>query len=347
MKLLQYPQITALLLERDYAMPRASEKSLIYLSLRPIILGFVLACCAVSVKAQGDDFSVSGYEGSTLIGKYQSNYTAYLVAEGPLAYSEFPKKSTPEGALECFLYKGPSGRTALEVFRNYEQQLKKSGLTILFSCSDNTCVDGGYQNFFTALYGSTGNRVEERKTFRNEATNIYSGRYYLSAIRKGEESNKYVTVGVATVDNVIYTFVDILTEKLMETNKVKITADNIQKEIKEQGKIAIYETLFETGKATLLPSAASIINEMYAYIKANPSKNFYVVGHTDDTGNLEANMTLSLQRAQSLTNELIKKGVPARQLTARGVGPLAPVSANKTDAGKQRNRRVELVERLN
>lgn len=105
----------------------------------------------------------------------------------------------------------------------------------------------------------------------------------------------------------VYTFVDILTEKLMETDKVKITAENIQKEIKEQGKIAIYETLFETGKATLLPSAANTINEMYTYIKANPTKNFYVVGHTDDTGNFEANMALSLQRAQSLTNELIKK----------------------------------------
>ena len=71
-----------------------------------------------------------------------------------------------------------------------------------------------------------------------------------------------------------------------------------------------------------------------------------MVGHTDDTGNFDANMTLSLQRAQRLTDELIKKGATAQQLTPKGVGPLAPVGTNQTEEGKQRNRRVELVERL-
>ncbi len=297
--------------------------------------------------AQGESLTINGYEGSTLIGQYTSNYVQYHVAEGPLTREGFQKKSTPEGSLECFLYRGPSGRTALEVFRNYEQQLKKSGLNILFSCTDNSCLQGTYSGFFISIYGSTHNNVEKRNTFpAKEITNIYSGQHYVSALWKGTETNKYVTIGIATVDDVIYTYIDILTQKNMDTDMVKITANYIRDEISKQGKVVIYETLFETGKSTLMPTAAAVINEMLSYIRANPTKNFYVVGHTDDTGDFEANMTLSMQRAQRLTDELIKKGATARQLTPKGVGPLAPVGTNQTEAGKQRNRRVELVERL-
>ncbi|NJL14448.1 MAG: OmpA family protein [Microscillaceae bacterium] len=326
---------------------RGGKDQSFYKALICIFLSFGMVCHTLSSQAQSEKLSISGYQGSTLIGQYQSNYVQYHVAEGPLSYGEFPKKSSPEGALECFLYEGPSGRTALEVFRNYEQQLKKSGLIILFNCSDNKCLDGGFQNFFTTIYGATYNKIEERNTFPAKAiTNIYSGSHYLSALLKGLESSKYVTIGVANVNDVIYTYIDILTQKNMDTDMVKITAEYINNQINEQGKVAIYETLFETGKSTLLPTATGIINEMFSYIKVNPTKNFYVVGHTDDTGDFDANMNLSLERAQRIANELIKKGVPARQLTAKGVGPLAPTSTNQTDVGKQRNRRVELVERL-
>ncbi|MCW5924482.1 MAG: OmpA family protein [Saprospiraceae bacterium] len=312
-----------------------------------LLFSLGLFLIAIPLQAQNEKLTISGYEGSNLIGQYQSNYVQYLIAEGPLSYGEFPKKSTPEGALECFLYKGPSGRTALEVFRNYEQQLKKSGLSILFSCSDRSCNDGGFQNFFITIYGSENNKVESRSTFPSkEITKIYSGKYYLSAVLKGTESNKYVTIGVADVDNTIYTYIDILTEKSMDADMVKITAEYIKNQIKAEGKVVIYEALFETGKSTLLPSATGIIDEMFSYIKANPTKNFYIVGHTDDTGDFDANMTLSIQRAQKIADELIKKGVSARQITAKGVGPLAPIRTNQTDEGKQRNRRVELVERL-
>ena len=312
-----------------------------------LLLCFALLYGVNITYAQSDNLTISGYQGSTLIGKYQSNYVQYLVAEGPLTREGFLKKSTPEGELECFLYRGPAGRTALEVFRNYEQQLKKSGLGILFSCSDSKCLQDTYSGFFITLYGSTHNKVEKRNTFpAKEITNIYSGQHYVSALWKGTESNKYVTIGIATDNDVVYAYIDILTEKNMDTDMVEITANYIRDEIKKQGKVVIYETLFESGKSILMPSAATIINEMLAYIRANPPKTFYVVGHTDDTGNFDSNMTLSLQRAQRLTDELIKKGASAQQLTPKGVGPLAPVGTNQTEEGKQRNRRVELVERL-
>jgi len=71
----------------------------------------------------------------------------------------------------------------------------------------------------------------------------------------------------------------------------------------------------------------------------------HVVGHTDNVGALAGNMTLSKQRADAVAGALVSKyTVVASRLQASGVGPLAPVAANKTDDGRARNRRVELVE---
>jgi OmpA-OmpF porin, OOP family len=70
-----------------------------------------------------------------------------------------------------------------------------------------------------------------------------------------------------------------------------------------------------------------------------------VVGHTDNVGTIDANMKLSQARATAVVAALTSKyGITAIRLKAYGVGPLAPVAGNKTDDGKAKNRRVELVE---
>ena len=81
-------------------------------------------------------------------------------------------------------------------------------------------------------------------------------------------------------------------------------------------------------------------------LKAKDNLNVYVVGHTDMTGDFDHNMNLSENRAKSVVDALVKDyGISAKRLIGKGVGPLSPVSTNKTDEGKQLNRRVELVER--
>lgn len=72
----------------------------------------------------------------------------------------------------------------------------------------------------------------------------------------------------------------------------------------------------------------------------------YVVGHTDDQGSLSNNMTLSNARAATVKTLVTKYKINNRRLSSFGVWPYAPVSTNSTDAGKEKNRRVELVKRL-
>ena len=94
----------------------------------------------------------------------------------------------------------------------------------------------------------------------------------------------------------------------------------------------------------LKPESETALKEIAKLLQDDPGLQVHVVGHTDNVGGLEANMKLSLDRANAVVRDLTaKRGIAASRLKAGGVGPLAPVAANDTDAGKAKNRRVELV----
>jgi outer membrane protein OmpA-like peptidoglycan-associated protein len=137
-----------------------------------------------------------------------------------------------------------------------------------------------------------------------------------------------------------------ITSVEVETMKQEILATDIAAALQSAGKIAVYGILFETGSATLNPASATAIAEIATFLMSNPAVRVFVVGHTDNTGDYNANLALSKNRAAGVTKALITKhGIAATRLTAEGVGPLSPVSTNDTEAGRQLNRRVEVVAR--
>ena len=82
-------------------------------------------------------------------------------------------------------------------------------------------------------------------------------------------------------------------------------------------------------------------------LKMDSSLSIYVVGHTDDTGDFEANMALSKARAEAIAEELIKNhGVAGDRLSPQGAGPLAPIATNMNEEGRAKNRRVALVQKM-
>jgi OmpA-OmpF porin, OOP family len=110
------------------------------------------------------------------------------------------------------------------------------------------------------------------------------------------------------------------------------------------GKIALYGIYFDTNQATLKPESDATLAEIAKLLQADPALKLHVVGHTDNVGGLAANMDLSKRRAASVTASLVQThGVNASRLSPNGVSYLAPVASNATDAGRAKNRRVELV----
>jgi len=85
---------------------------------------------------------------------------------------------------------------------------------------------------------------------------------------------------------------------------------------------------------------------MAKLLKSRPALNFFIVGHTDNTGTFEHNLRLSMDRATSVVDALAgKHGIAAARLKPYGMASLAPVASNNTEDGKAKNRRVELVEK--
>ena len=103
------------------------------------------------------------------------------------------------------------------------------------------------------------------------------------------------------------------------------------------------DVLFDTGKFTLRPGAREKLAKVSGIILGHPGLRLEVEGHTDSVGGDEYNQQLSEQRAASVQSYLVQQGIAAASVTAKGFGKTQPVTTNDNAAGRQQNRRVELV----
>ncbi len=99
---------------------------------------------------------------------------------------------------------------------------------------------------------------------------------------------------------------------------------------------------FDTGKSTIKTVSFSILDNVAELLVLKPTMKIEIAGHTDSDGDDSANLLLSQQRADAVKQYLIKKGIAANRMTAKGYGESRPAADNATTAGKQQNRRTEI-----
>jgi OOP family OmpA-OmpF porin len=107
--------------------------------------------------------------------------------------------------------------------------------------------------------------------------------------------------------------------------------------------ITLGDVLFEFGKADLKPGSVRGLDPLVSFLREYPERNLLIEGHTDSIGSDASNMVLSQRRADSVTDALAVAGVDRARITARGLSQPYPVASNNTPAGRQQNRRVELI----
>ena len=139
--------------------------------------------------------------------------------------------------------------------------------------------------------------------------------------------------------------VDIVETKPMTARMSTVKAEDITDSIAKTGRVAIYGVYFDMDKADLKPESKDALAEMAKAIQAaGAGKKFLIVGHTDNQGAFEHNQTLSARRARAVTEALAKDyGLPTASIVPVGVGMAAPVAPNSDEAGRAKNRRVEIV----
>lgn len=121
----------------------------------------------------------------------------------------------------------------------------------------------------------------------------------------------------------------------------EITANEMLEKLNSGNTLTLYIN-FETAKSTIKSESTKIVDEIYTMLKENPTIKISIEGHTDNAGNKTANQTLSQQRAASVKQALIDKGIAANRITATGFGQEKPIADNESEDGKARNRRVEI-----
>ena len=137
----------------------------------------------------------------------------------------------------------------------------------------------------------------------------------------------------------------IVVEREVMKQDVTVDAAAMATSIADTGSVAIYGINFDTASSVIKPDSGPAIDEIIKLLTNNPALKVGIVGHTDMVGDATSNMRLSQARAQSVITDLVSRhAIAAARLVAFGAGPWAPLASNKTDDGRAKNRRVELVE---
>ena len=264
---------------------------------------------------------ITAYEGSYIESQEVKEFDEQQLVISQVQQDGTVKTKKLEGKVTKIDYRDPDNRSSLERMRNYEDALKKGGFEIIYNCNKEEC----------------GPEIQL------ESIGYFPPERYLTAFLKRDEGNVWIGVFVSEGP---WTKIRVVEEKPMETGLVKVTADILKINILKDGHMAVYGIFFDTGKSNIKPESLETLTEIAALLKNNTSLQIYVVGHTDNVGNLKDNMELSQKRAEAVVNELITKyKVSSTSLQAQGVGPLAPVATNDTKEGKELNRRVEIVKK--
>ncbi|MEO0275701.1 MAG: DUF4892 domain-containing protein [candidate division WOR-3 bacterium] len=304
------------------------KEKILKLMLYIISLPFFLY--AQDIPGSKDHPIISRYPGSYIYYYDQKEFDEFEILFGPVKiyqgedYVKRAKKEKIEGKVTKIGYEAPKNRSVFEVFKNYEEALKKANFNIFYIANGK---DLSISDFLSPYFPLRPGWSESKS-------------FYLSA--KDKTGNVIISVCVMPGWGGPVILLGIVEKKEMETGL--ITAKDIYEKLKTEGHIAIYGIYFGFDKADIKPESEPTLKEIARFLRENPEIKVYIVGHTDNVGKLDYNMELSRKRAENVVKELVNKyGISKERLKAFGVGPLAPISSNDTEEGRAKNRRVEIV----
>jgi outer membrane protein OmpA-like peptidoglycan-associated protein len=270
-----------------------------------------LAAVAIASTAFGQD-DVAGSQDYPGISR-MPGYYIYEYTESPFDTFSFPVK---EGG------------------KQKEQPVEGRRYDFRYNLKDNATMPSPVQilrNYQNAARSAGGQVLFES----GDATTI--------RLKKGG-NEAWLSVQTSNIPSGMFIILIIVEKKAMQ-QEVTIDASAMASSIADNGSVAIYGINFDTAKSDIKPDSEPAIDEIAKLLTNNPALKVGIVGHTDMVGDATSNMRLSQARAQSVIADLIgKHGIAGARLVAFGAGPWAPVASNKTEDGRAKNRRVELVE---
>lgn len=323
---------------------------------RVLLLAAALSLAIPVAAADKTMRDIPGAKDSPLLSRYEGSVLS-AAGDDPLGFTRLvdveggkPVLRQVEGRITNRFYVAPKGTGALDVFRNYRQALEAAGFQVTYACEELQCRKDRTQRLVADLPREArgiGADVMARSMFNN---GDQPGFNLISARKAGSNGDIRVQVarsvdsGSGATAGRVQQLLQVVEPATAQAGKVTVDARAIGDTLRRDGKIALYGVHFDTSKAVLKPDSDGQLEQMAQALKAARDSRVFIVGHTDNQGDFENNLALSQRRAQAVAQALSTRfGIDASRMTARGVGNLAPVATNADEAGRARNRRVELV----
>lgn len=339
-----------------------------FINSRKVLALICMSCFAILLSAEARTADLPGskdhpllkrFAGSEIVGYDSKRFVDYELQTATFErYDTDTKKrefAAPplklEGSLTRIWYEAVGDASTVELIGNYQNEMAAQGFQTLYDSHKDAAATkrSNYLAHFGAMDVKT-----NRSNYIFLAADAKSA-IILTAKKERPEGDIYVSllaVEWGKDDSTYkakkggYIAVDVIEVKPMTQNMVTVKAAEMAKSLASSGKVALYGILFDTNKADIKPESKPALVEIGKLLREDAKLMLHVVGHTDNVGSYDANLSLSKRRADAVVAALTTEyGISAGRLTANGVANLAPVAVNTTDDGRAKNRRVELVPR--
>jgi OOP family OmpA-OmpF porin len=300
---------------------------------------------AADIKGAADHPLVPRYQDAEIVAYTSDDYARVLFAQAPVKQTGGLDKNPGaalalEGRYSALTYRSPEGRSALEVFRNYQQALGEKGFATVFTCAQAECGGRSFnhavspRHFYSAFGEYHTDQQYSLSRLQRPEGDVFVA-VYVTMNKGGGGPNK----GRSMVQ------LNIVELKPMEQRMVVLDAGQMATELSAGGRVAIYGILFDHDKDSMRADSKEQLKEIAAMLAQDAGRRVLVVGHTDAQGSIPYNQDLSLRRARAVAAALTANhGIEAARMIPVGVGMAAPVATNRSDEGRAKNRRVELVD---
>ena len=276
---------------------------------------------------------------------------ARLIADRSVAYDSYdlPLDGYVHGQVRTRRYEGQMLRqswridstsvTTLQMLAPLRAQLADAGYETLHECEAATC--GGFDFRFAIEVIPSPDMYVDIRDYR-----------FLSAVRGDNALSLLIsrsrTAGFIQIIDVTPRDVPGIEPRVDPAAPgdatVPETAAGLAETLLAEGHVVLDDLVFAAGTVTLTEGRYASLTDLGAFLRDNLSARIALVGHTDMTGALDANIAVSRQRAEAVRDRLVAvHGIAADRLQIEGLGPLSPRATNLTAEGRERNRRVEAV----
>lgn len=286
-------------------------------------------------------------ENSRLVADEVVESGSYALPDGPYQDGYLSTRQvTGHLSRQAWHHEGQSVTTE-QLIDPLRSQIQAAGFAILLDCNASSC--GGFDFRFATEVLPAPDMFVDLVDYR-----------FVSALRESSSGSEAISAFVSTSDTQGYIQLiavqpGAVSDPLTLVKPTNPTVDlpsatelnaptDLSKTLDLGGHVVLSDLDFETGSSNLAEGRFVSLQSLATYLSQNPDHRIALVGHTDSVGSLESNVALSQKRARAVKTRLVEShGVNADQVDAQGVGYLAPIASNQTEAGRNANRRVEAV----